>query len=91
MTSTFFGVLSCTMKKFIEPNLIQQNGQANFNGTKLKKVLIPLPPSAEQAAIVERVETLMDSCRQLETEIKHSRTNAEDLLQTVLKEAFISA
>ena len=32
----------------------------------------------------------MNSCRQLETEVKHSRTNAEDLLQVVLKEAFTS-
>ena len=87
--SGYINSITCR-KKFIEPNLIQQNGQANFNGTKLKKVLIPLPPFPEQAAIVERTESLMDSCRQLETEIKHSRTHAENLLQTVLKEAFTS-
>ena len=50
--------------------------------------LVPIPSLAEQAAIVERTESLMDSCRQLETEIKHSRTSAENLLQVVLKEAF---
>ena len=50
--------------------------------------LVPVPSLAEQAAIVERVEASMDSCRQLETEIKHSRIHAENLLQTVLKEAF---
>lgn len=88
--SGYINSITCR-KKFIEPNLIQQNGQANFNGTKLKKVLIPLPPLAEQAAIVERVEVLMDSCRQLEIEIKHSRIHVEDLLQAVLKETFISA
>ena len=85
--SGYINSITCR-KKFIEPNLIQQNGQANFNGTKLKKVLIPLPPLPEQAAVVERTESLMDSCRQLETEIKHSRTHAENLLQAVLKEAF---
>ena len=33
----------------------------------------------------------MDLCRQLETEVKHSRAHAENFLQTILKEAFISA
>lgn len=53
--------------------------------------LIPLPPLAEQAAIVERVELLMTTCRALEAEIDHSRTHAAHLLQAVLKEAFAPA
>lgn len=77
--------------EFIEPDVIQQNGQANFNGTKLKTIPIPLPPLAEQAAIVERVEALMTTCRALETEIEQSRTHAAHLLQAVLKEAFAPA
>jgi type I restriction enzyme S subunit len=77
--------------KFIEPDVIQQNGQANFNGTKLKTIPIPLPPLAEQAVIVERVEALMTTCRALEAEIEHARTHAAHLLQAVLKEAFAPA
>jgi type I restriction enzyme S subunit len=53
--------------------------------------LIPLPPLAEQAAIVERVEALMTTCRALEAEIEHARTHAAHLLQAVLKEAFAPA
>ncbi|MDQ8207603.1 restriction endonuclease subunit S [Coraliomargarita sp. SDUM461003] len=52
------------------------------------QTLIPLPPLAEQVAIVERVEALMTTCQALEAEIEHSRTHAADLLQAVLKEAF---
>lgn len=63
-------------------------GIKHFTGKALHRFLIPLPPLPEQAAIVERTESLMDSCRQLETEIKHSRTHAENILQAVLKEAF---
>ena len=48
---------------------------------------VPLPPVAEQAAIVERVEALMDHCRALAAEIAHTRTHAAHLLQAVLKEA----
>jgi type I restriction enzyme S subunit len=77
--------------EFIEPDVIQQNGQANFNGTKLKTIPIPLPPLAEQAAIVDRVEALMTTCLALETEIEHARTHAAHLLQAVLKEAFAPA
>ena len=85
--SGYINSITCR-EKFIEPNLVQQNGQANFNGTKLKKVSIPLPPSAEQAVIVERVEALMTTCQTLEAEIKQARSHAAHLLQAVLKEAF---
>ena len=64
--------------------------QKNINLGILNHLMVPLPPLAEQAVIVERAAALMDLCRQLETEIKHARTNAENLLQVVLKEAFTS-
>jgi type I restriction enzyme S subunit len=54
----------------------------------LNRIPIPLPPLAEQAAIVERVEALMTTCRKLEAEIEHARTHAAHLLQAVLKETF---
>jgi type I restriction enzyme S subunit len=61
-----------------------------INKSKWCSILIPLSPLAEQAAIVARVEALMATCRELETEIENSRTHAADLLQAVLKEAFSS-
>jgi type I restriction enzyme S subunit len=65
--------------------------QANISKGALLNILIPLPPLAEQAAIVERVEALMTTCRALEAEIEHARTHAAHLLQAVLKEAFAPA
>ena len=62
-----------------QPKLSQEN---------MNRIPIPLPPLAEQAAIVERVEALMTICRALEAEIDHARTHAAHLLQAVLKEAF---
>ena len=56
--------------------------------TTVTAALIPLPPLAEQAVIVERVEGLMKTCRALETEIERARSHAARLLQAVLKEAF---
>lgn len=69
----------------------QRAGQPNISLPNLTDILIPLPPLAEQAAIVERVEALMTTCRALEAEIEHARTHAAHLLQAVLKEAFAPA
>lgn len=65
--------------------------QKNINLEIINELMLPLPPLAEQAAIVERVEALMTTCRLLEAEIEHARTHAAHLLQAVLKEAFAPA
>lgn len=62
-----------------------------LNLPNVRHVPIPLPPLAEQAEIVKRVDALMETCRALETEIAQSRTQAAHLLQAVLKEAFAPA
>ena len=63
----------------------------NLSRDSITSHAFPLPPLAEQAAIVERVEALMTTCRALEAEIEHARTHAAHLLQAVLKEAFAPA
>ena len=69
----------------------QRAGQPNISLPNLTDILIPLPPIAEQAAIVARVEALMTTCRALEAEIEHARAHAALLLQAVLKKAFAPA
>jgi len=69
----------------------QTTKQTELGTTNLSAIPIPLPPLAEQAAIVERVEALMEQCRTLAAEIEHTRTHAAHLLQAVLKEAFAPA
>jgi type I restriction enzyme S subunit len=63
----------------------------NLSRDSITSHLFPLPPLAEQVAIVERVESLMATCRALEAEIEQTRTHAAHLLQAVLKEAFAPA
>jgi type I restriction enzyme S subunit len=58
------------------------------NNKDILPLMFPLPPLAEQAAIVERVEALMTTCRALEAETDHARTQSAQLLQAVLVEAF---
>jgi type I restriction enzyme, S subunit len=61
----------------------------NVTRDNIKYLLTPLPPLAEQKAIVEKVDYLMKIIDQLEAQIKHRKQLAEDLMQTVLREAFV--
>ena len=54
----------------------------------LKASIIPIPPLAEQIAIVERFEKLMIIYQKLATEIERSHTYAMNFLQTALNEFF---
>ena len=63
-------------------------GREGLPKNKMDLILFPIPPLAEQAAIVKRVNTLLTMCDELSAEIKRSCLIAEDLLQAVLKEAF---
>jgi len=63
-------------------------GAKHVNMVDLRSGIIPLPPLAEQKAIVEKVDKLMNIIDQLEQQIKHRKQIAEALMQTVLREAF---
>ncbi|MBE9129648.1 restriction endonuclease subunit S, partial [Coleofasciculus sp. LEGE 07081] len=71
-------------KTQIEPEIIQQCGQANFNGTKLSETLIPLPPLPEQHRIVAKVDKLMTLCDQLEQQIDRATDKQTTLLNAVM-------
>jgi type I restriction enzyme S subunit len=63
----------------IEPEITQQCGQANFNGTKLVNCLIPLPSFPEQHRIVTKVDQLMTLCDSLEARLTKAQAKAEKL------------
>ncbi len=58
------------------------------NQTKVYTHLMPIPPLAEQKAIVTKVEKLLATCEQLENQVKANQVRAKELMQAVLKEAF---
>lgn len=69
----------------IEPEIIQQCGQANFNGTKLSLCAIPLPPLAEQYRIVARINQLMALCDSLEQQIDANTDKQTELLSNLIR------
>ena len=72
----------------IEPYIVQQNGQANYNGTKVASTLIPIPPLKEQNKIVLKVYSLMQLYNALEEEIQSAQKYASQLMGSVLQETF---
>ena len=61
-------------------------GREGLPKYNLEKFAIPLPPLAEQQAIVEKVESLLAKVSQLEQGVEQNRQYAEQLLQSVLRE-----
>ena len=72
----------------IEPYIVQQNGQANYNGTKVASILIPIPPLKEQNKIVRKVYSLIQLYNALEEEIQSAKKYASQLMESVLQEEF---
>jgi type I restriction enzyme, S subunit len=70
---------------------LSQTGNVNIipqvNNKDLEPLMIPLPPLAEQERIVAKLEKLMKFCDELEANIRQGIKNADQLLQTALKEA----
>ncbi|MGA7411387.1 MAG: restriction endonuclease subunit S, partial [Bryobacteraceae bacterium] len=94
LTSPIYSNLAMNARYFREtqilPELQQQCGQANVNGSKLRNMLIPLPPLGEQHRIVARADELMALSRQLETQLTLRQTESRSLLDAVLQKALAS-
>lgn len=63
-------------------------GQKRIPVTYVSQATTPLPPLAEQRAIVERVDKLISLVDELEIQVTVRKSHADALLQTVLRDAF---
>ncbi|ACD95135.1 restriction endonuclease subunit S [Trichlorobacter lovleyi] len=83
------GVLNSKFhREWCDANKTDALGQSNINATKLRDYFFPLPPLAEQQAIVARVDSLMATIDELEKQVAERKEQAQLLMQTVLREAF---
>lgn len=55
------------------------------------KIVMPLPPLAEQHRIVTKVDELMALCDQLETQLASTANDSRRLLEAVLHDALLPA
>ena len=63
-------------------------GQPNCNGSKLAALVLPVPPLAEQAEIVRRVDALFALAETIENRVKAATARTEKVTQAVLAKAF---
>ena len=63
-------------------------GREGLPKYNLEQFIIPLPPLAEQKAIVNRVDTLMRVISELREKVLERKEQSEKLMQAVLREAF---
>lgn len=75
-------------KYVVEPQIVQQTGQANFNGTKLGESYVPLPPFNEQAYLVNQVEKLLSQLNRVKEINEDSKKILDILNKSVFKEMF---
>jgi type I restriction enzyme, S subunit len=61
--------------------------QPNLNLSKIKSILLSLPPLAEQHRIVAKVDELMGLCDRLEAQLSTTQANSRRLLESLLHEA----
>lgn len=76
------------MRKTITDEFVNGGLQPMLSNAILNTIPVPIPPIAEQRAIVERVDELSGIVDELEKEAAARQTLSENLMQAVLKEAF---
>lgn len=60
----------------------------NINRNIIKNMLLPVPPLNEQKRIVEKVNSLMALCDELEKRIEKSKKYSQKLMEALLKDTF---
>jgi type I restriction enzyme S subunit len=85
---SYFEYFMRTAKENLE-RFAPSTAQKNINLGILEQVKIPIPPLAEQRRIVAKVDQLMVSVDELETQLAASRATAKNLLEALVAELTI--
>lgn len=81
----YFNSQYCRVNE-IEPEITKQTNQANFNGTKLQHVRVPLPAKEEQHRIVKRIEELFALCDRFKAQLQQRQAVNERLVKGLVQE-----
>lgn len=67
---------------------LKSTAQPSISMGTIRDVIVVLPSLTEQEAIIEKVNSLMALCDELEKQVVSSKANAEKLMQSVLRQVF---
>jgi len=67
---------------------VKATAQPSLSMGTIRDIDYPIPPIEEQKEIVATIEKLFALCDELESEINQNKTTVDNLMATVLKEAF---
>jgi type I restriction enzyme S subunit len=76
------------VRRWIESHAATSAGQYNISLGILQTLAVPLPPLAEQEAIVESVEDQLSVVEHLEADVAAKLKSAQALRQAILRQAF---
>jgi type I restriction enzyme S subunit len=65
-----------------------QNSMRNIGQDRIRDILVPVPPLAEQQEIVRRVEALFKTADALEARYRTAKAHVDKLAQSILAKAF---
>jgi len=90
MNSLFFMIVFKAKTKTQINDDAKGTAMKNISSVEYLKneLCFPLPPLAEQQAIVDRVEKLLSMVDELEKQVSERKEQSEQLMQAVLREAF---
>ena len=77
-----------SLRNQIEEPLRSTVGINNINSDEIKYLIFSLPPLAEQAEIISRVEKLLANVTELENQITEREEMTKQLMQSIMKDAF---
>lgn len=60
----------------------------NINTDKLNMLVVPLPPLEEQKRIIEKVDSLMKLCDELEKKIEKQKDYSNRLMESIIKNIY---
>jgi type I restriction enzyme S subunit len=89
-SSAFLGLSANvgTSRRYIEQRIRTTAGQAGISGGDVKSLPVPIPPAAEQAAIMDDVEAQLSVIEAIGRDIEIRVNSAQALRQSILRHAF---
>jgi type I restriction enzyme S subunit len=76
------------VRRWVEAHAATSAGQYNISLGVLEALVVPIPPLAEQEAIVEAVEDQLSVVDHLDTDVNTKLKSARGLRQAILRHAF---